>query len=1161
MNTRNLVVYSVFFFLGAELCQGILPSRVSAQVVKGTIEGSVVDTSGAAVPGAQVEALDPATSSSGHTVSDVAGAFRIPLLAVGTYELTINKEGFHKLNVQRVQVNSAATTKVGTLTLELGQVSTTVEVSGQPAMVEATEAQITNTISSSTLSLLPVVGQNEGLDNLAVLLPGVNDTRDNSFSNSNGVGFSSNGIRGRNNDQQIDGANNNDNSVAGPSVFIGNTDWVQEYQVTTSNFGVEYSRNAGSVVNIITKSGTNNWHGDVFGTESNWKLATLTNTQKAFEGLTQVPKFNDEFSGVTMGGPVIKDRVFAFAGFDNEILPGSTVYSTGDLEPTPTGLQTLDACLPSSPVLQALNKYGPYAVTAGNPQPQASSLTTLTIPGITCSNGSPIGAAQFAGVERTLPTPVTEYDVLGRLDYQASKDRIYARYIRQTLVNANTDQGGAALGYPTSVPGATLQSGVDWTRTFTPNLVNEARLNYYRLVLQFGGNTIGNTVPTENELATALASVTLPTGYAGFGYSTVVPDGRDTNSYQLQDNLSWTRGRHTIKAGANLTYQRSPNIWLPNYNGSYSFLTMAHYFEDTPDSISITQGNPNLDFREHDNFLYVGDDFKATKNLTLNLGLSYPYFGQPANLFHQHDLANETSSTPFFDPSLPLSVRTFPELTSHKTDFGPSVGFAYAPHGGKTVLRGGYRLTYDPAYYNIYLNVAVSAPQVLAQTLNNPVAAANPMPANPEGAIVRSQLASYLTLGVQDPRNFDITAVPPSFGPDHVQGWSFGIQHELGGHAVVESRYVGNHAGNLFQALNANPYAAGLASAFPNLLPSGVTPCSQAYAVVQNAIGRANCNEGIVYQVGNTAVSDYNGWQNELRTTSLWNQLTLRTSFTWSKATDNTSEIFSTFAGANSSWAAQNPFDTLHGEHALSGLDFPDQWTLSFVEMLPFYRNQHGLVGHLLGGWSLSGTYIISSGQTYTPIQYFMNYLTDGSVYDTNFDQADVGTYETARPFLLTPSASASQVAIYGGDLCAYSSAFGGADGCSGPANQLYSWNAYNANGTVQTISANQARYLVNGAYADSVHGVPWGDAARNSLRDAISNRGNFGIAKDTNLTERVKMRVDASFLNVFNHPNFGSVDPFVEDAGYTGEAHGFALPSLTSGGDRLIKFGVKVLF
>jgi hypothetical protein len=245
----------------------------------------------------------------------------------------------------------------------------------------------------------------------------------------------------------------------------------------------------------------------------------------------------------------------------------------------------------------------------------------------------------------------------------------------------------------------------------------------------------------------------------------------------------------------------------------------------------------------------------------------------------------------------------------------------------------------------------------------------------------------------------------------------------------------------------------------------------------------------------------------------------------------------------------------------LSGLDFPEQWSLSFVELLPFYRSQHGLVGHLLGGWSLSGTYIISSGQNYTPAQLLLNTYTGGTAYDSSFDLTDIGTFDTARPFLLTPSAPASQVAIYGGDLCAYSTVLGAPAGCSGSPSQLYSWNAFNANGALQTVSANQARFLVNGAYADSVYNQPWGNVARNSLRDAITNRGNFGIAKDTNITERVKMRVDAASLNVFNHPNFGSVDPFIEDAGYTGEAHGFALPSLTSGGDRLIKFGVKVLF
>jgi len=1155
MQTRRPNVYSLFFFLGMFLI-GAATSR--AQVVKGAIEGAIVDSTGAVVPGAQIDVLDPATSSSGHTTSDITGAFRIPLLAVGTYDLTVNKEGFHKLTLTGVQVSSAVTTKVGTLRLEIGQVSTTVEVSGHPTLVEGTEAQITNTISNSMLTLLPTVGQNEGLDLLAVLLPGVNNTRDGTFTNTNGVGFSSNGIRGRNNDQQIDGANNNDNSVAGPSTFIGNTDWVEEYQLTTSNFGVEYSRNSGSVVNIVTKSGTNDWHGDAFVTENSWKTATLTNTQIAFEGLTQVPKYNDEYSGISMGGPVIKDKVFVFAGFDNEIIPSTSVYTTGDLEPTPLGLQTLTACLPNSGVIQALNKYGPYAITAGSPTPQASSLTTQTIAGVTCANGSPLGPVQFAGVQRTLPTPYKEYDVLGRTDYQGSKDRLYARYIRQTQTFVNTNDGPAWAGFPVNVPSANLQSGLDWTRTFSPTLVNEARVNFYRLVLQFGGNSIGNTIPTENELADALASVSVPPGYAGFGYSTALPNGRITNSYQFQDNLSWTRGRHTVKAGANITYQRSPNIWLPNYNGTYTFETMAAYFQDSPSLIGITQGDPNLDFREHDNFFYVGDDIKANNNLTLNLGLSYAYFGQPANLFYQRDLANETSSTPFFDPSLPLSVRVSPHLAAPKTDFGPNVGFAYAPHGGNTVIRGGYRLIYDPAYYNIYLNVATSAPQVLAQNLTGATATANPMPADPLGSVVRSQLASFLTVGNLDPRSFSQDAVPTNFRPDHVQDWSFGIQRQISGHAVFESRYVGNHGARLYQALNANPYVAGLAASFPNQVPSGVTPCPTANAVVANAVGRENCGEGILYTVANTAVSDYSGWQNELRTNDLWNQLTLRTSFTWSKTTDNTSEIFSTFGGANTSWAAQNPFNTLHAEHALSGLDVPEQWTLSFVEQLPFFHGQHGLRGRVLGGWSLSGTYIISSGQAYTPIQYYLNLETGGSAYDTSFDLADVGTYETARPFLLSPSAPVNQVAIYGGDLCTLS---GLAAVCNGAPNQLYSWNAFNTTGAAQTVSANQARFLVNGAYADSVYGEPWGTAARNSLRDAIINQGNFQISRDTNLTERVKIRFDAAFQNVFNHPNFASVDPFIEDAGDTSEGVGFATPSLFSGGNRVIKFGLKVFF
>jgi len=465
-------------------------------------------------------------------------------------------------------------------------------------------------------------------------------------------------------------------------------------------------------------------------------------------------------------------------------------------------------------------------------------------------------------------------------------------------------------------------------------------------------------------------------------------------------------------------------------------------------------------------------------------------------------------------------------------------------------------LTYDPAFYNIYLNIQNSTPVVLSQSLSGSTANSNPLPANPLGYIVRSELANYVTLGVQDPRNSYQTTVKPDFGPDHVQGWSFGIQRELGPHAVFETRYVANHGGSLFQSLDGNPWVAGLASSFPNLVPSGITPCSSANAAVARAVGREDCDVGIERVRANSAQSDYEGWQNELRATNLWRQLTLRTGFTWSKTTDNTSDIFNTGGPGNPDAFAQDAFDTLHGEHGLSGIDFPLNWSMTFVEQIPFFRNQPGIVGRFLGGWELSGTYIISSGEPYTPLQYCINYCTGGDVYDTPFIAHFVGFYESARPFQLSPNGTVSNVAIYAGDLCNYD----GVAGCSLSPNTLLSWNAYDIGNGAQPLSGS-ARFVVNGAYADTLYGTPWGNVGRNTLRDARTNTANFNLAKNIKVTERVNIQFHTAFLNVFNHPNFSSVDSYLDDAGYLDEGTGFGIPSLTSGGSRTIKFGLKILF
>ena len=1003
---------------------------VSAQVSKGSISGTVIDPSGAAVSDSEIKVTASGTNQSITTTSGATGAFKLSLLPVGAYKMEVSKSGFRKASISEVSVTPGVDTGLGEIKLEVGSASETVEVSAATPLVETTQAQITNTFESTYLNNIPGIQENQGLDVLAVLLPGVSATRDLGLSNTNGMGFSVDGLRGRSNDQQIDGQNNNDNSVAGPGIFVADTEFVNQYQVTTNNFGAEYGRNAGSVVNIITKSGTNKFHGSVYGTESNSVLTTLTNQQanKVWgDGLTKPPRFNDEFTGATIGGPWVKDKVFFFGGFDDEIISSKTIYGTGNLTPDANGLAQLAACYPGSTSVAALQTYGPYSIT-GNPTPlgapQVFNYPSNGYAGFVPNDGATGCNVELAGVQRTLGDGSHQYNWVFRTDVQTSKETFSARYIFQKQVFFNVDEGQGAQGYPVSVPSLAQSLGLSWTHKITNQMLNELRLNVGRQNVQFGGNTLG-TVPLQGELTSGLANVAFQSGsLLGFGPGTSFPQGRIVNTYQIQDNWSYIHGKHQWKAGANFTYQRSPNKFLPNANGAFTFADWGTFAANQPALTSITLGTPNLDFREYDSFYYVGDDWKFTNHLTLNLGLTYSYYGQPANLFHNNDTKQQTSSSPFWDPTLPLGVTTFPSIPAPKNSWGPSIGFAYTPGWGgwlfgenKTVIRGGYRLSYDVPFYNIYLNIASSAPQVLAQT----IIPGQPLPANPFGPAVRSELGSSLTLGVSDPRSFSQTEVSPNFGPDRVHSWSFGIQRELGAHAAAEVRYVGNHGGNLFQSIDGNPYIAGLAQGISDgvfnasLLPAGLTPCPQPMPPGgPSAVGRENCNEGKVRERTNTAYSDYNGLQTEFRTTNLFNQLTLKTNYTWSKTTDNASEIFGTFGGGGTYAFSQNPLNYKGAEHGLSGLDFPNTWTVSFNEAIPVFTRQHGIVGHMFGGWSVAGTYILQSGQTYTPEQIFLSSASSPyNTLDNSFNGSFNSGFETARPFISNPSAPAEAVGIY----------------------------------------------------------------------------------------------------------------------------------------------------
>jgi hypothetical protein len=1142
---------------------------VRAQVARGSISGTVLDTSGSAVPGAQVEAIEISSGLSYRTSTDAAGNFRLSLLGVGNYDVSITKTGFQKLAMDNVSVDSAVDRGLGRLTLRLGSVRTTVQVSAAPALLETTQSQVSATFTSSYIQHFPGVNENEGLDFLALMLPGIVNTRDlTAFCNVNGVGFSSNGLSGRYNDQQIDGQFNNDNSVTGPALGLSDTDFVQEYEVITDNFEPEYGRNSGSVVNIITKSGTNQYHGDVFLTEGNSALDTLSNTQIAFLGLTQLPYFNDEFSGGSFGGPIKKDKAFFFGGFDDEIVPSSAVYASGNLTPTPAGLTELGSCpFANSAAMSALSNYGPFGITGGSPvvsgTPSMQTLTDPLDPAVTCD-------VEMGGVQRTLSTAASEYDGIVKINVGGVKDHVFGRWIYQTVTSSNANSfGTAAAGYPVDVPFFNEDFGLSWVHNFTPSQVNEARLSYGREVAEFGGNTLGNTVPNQNAISSALADIGFLTpSLLSFGPYISAPQGRINNSLQVQDNWTYIHGNHQVKAGWNYTNQRTPNFYLPDYNGEFLFSNWSSYAANIPSAINVAMGNPELPFHENDQFFYVGDDYKLKSNLTLNLGVTYSYFGQPANLFNQITVKNETGSQPFYNPSLPLSVRTTPLLPSVKDDFGPNIGFAYDPRwwgAGKTVLRGGYRLIYDPSYYEIFVDEEASAPVVLLQTLDGSAAADNPLPAAPFGPAVRSELAPSLTPGVFDPRSFDQSNVSNTLSPDQVSEWSFGIQRALSPDLTLEARYVGNHGTDLLQSINANPYIAGLQAGFPSLLPSNLTPCPASEAVVTSAIGRVNCNEGIVVTINNAGVSNYDGLQINLRSASLKNQLNLLASYTWSKATDNTSDVFGTFGAGNTLAFSQDPLNYVSAEHGLSGFDIPQNFAVSFYEALPFFRDQSGLRGSLLGGWGISGTYDLASGQPFTPSQFALNYESGGTAFDTAFDQAFIGSYETARPFAINSGAPSNRVGIFAGDACIIYGA-----GCGLPAGSLLNFNALNASGgaTVNSTTESNVRFIVNGAEADSIFNSPFGTAGRNILRDAYTNTANFSISKQFKIAERTNLQFWVTAENVFNTPNFTSVDPFIDDTGLSSLGVGFDNPQLFSGasldaaqGQRIIKFGLKFSF
>ncbi|MGH9510343.1 MAG: carboxypeptidase regulatory-like domain-containing protein, partial [Terriglobales bacterium] len=341
-------------------------------IVTGSISGAVQDQQGAVIQGAKVTAREVDTNRVFTTESDATGRFSLRALPVGTYNVTLEAASFSKLNVAGVVVSVAKETSLGAQALGVGTTDV-INVESTPPLVESSTTQISTTFSNRQVADLPI---GTGFDSLALLVPGVAPAGDNAFGNTNGAAISSNGQRTRSNNFMIDGQSNNDNSVSGPQFFFGNPDAVAEFQVIT-NYSAEFGRNMGSVVNFVTKNGTNNFHGTLFEFHQNSLLDSLKNEEKNSNfgfcepgqttGCTPVgdpARVVDNKFGGTIGGPVVKDKLWFFTGlyWQRTRSAGLTFSSAPQMTPTAAGLATLQAAYPGSVPVAALTTLGPLNI-------------------------------------------------------------------------------------------------------------------------------------------------------------------------------------------------------------------------------------------------------------------------------------------------------------------------------------------------------------------------------------------------------------------------------------------------------------------------------------------------------------------------------------------------------------------------------------------------------------------------------------------------------------------------------------------------------------------------------------------------------------------------------------------------------------------------------
>ena len=1060
-----------------------------AQTFRGTILGTVTDAQGAVVSDAKVTVHNDNTGLDRSTTTSADGSYSIPELPIGTYAVTVSQSGFQSSLTNNVAVNVAVERRVDVI-LKPGQVSETIQVSGETLpLVETTSDTLGGVLTQETVKDLPINGRD--YTKLIFLNPGVAGSPDQITDSPGSFGeFSMNGARGRSNNYLLDGTDMNDGYRNDPAINQGGVfatpsailpiDAVSDMSVL-SNFEPEFGRNGGAIVNIVTKSGTNSLHGDVFEYFRNDAL----DARNYFDPTSapKAPFHNNQFGG-SLGGPLLKNKTFFFVDYEGQRESVGVVSLV--CVPTLSQIASSKAALGSavSPVGSALLDFWPH--NAAN-----------YIPGV---QSGPTGCGGVADYVAIAPSFNNLSSFIAKIDHSFnSKNNVTGRYFfgdsTQQFPLALNATGGQLPGFDTVTPTRVQLVSLSAVHVISASKVNELRYGWNRFAegffpqdANFDPSTIGlcNTPTTfgtchSSGLPIILLSPT-PTGASGFfaqvGATSGDPRQRVDTNTQVLDSFSWKLNKHDFRFGAEF-HRTSIHQRFDKYSrGRVRFDDLDSLLQMMPQTSGFGTFNYTGNTLRHtfqNGFgFYAQDSFRISPRLTFNYGLRWDYYAVVQEKDHLFSDFVPTSATT--GNLIQVGRGGLPNLYNpDRKNFSPRASFAWDVTGrGKTVVRAGYGLFFDAFSQDMMLG------HLPYPTFYAPGPAYNPIGPNP---IQMAQInpaaldvnGAYIPgaplYGVPDCSfECDIFSFDRNIKTPYIENYNVNIQQQFNRNVVLQVGYVGSQGHRLFRFFDINQPSQATITA-----EDLACNCINSVSVSRN-YGFPN-GAFYIFQENSSGKSNYHSLQTSLNVRNYHGLMSI-VNYVWSKSLDNSSDGEDFVVNAAQPQDSNNP----QKEYGLSNFDIRNRFTWILGFELPKFS---GSWPKLKNGWGMDSTVTMQSGQPFT-LNY--NFEDDFSGGGDGFDRPDV-----VGPIVYHKRDPRNYL-----DLTSF------AMPC--------------------LLAAGIDQTNLSGFASDCQPGTRhFGNLGRNSLIGPTYKQWDLALYKNTALTDRVTLQLRADFFNLLNHPNFSN--------------------------------------